>query len=604
MPTTQDIIQRFRVTGDDSATAAFKNIAQAGSAAFSALGNAVGKLTAPLRKADVDLAQVERRADTFGRSINRAANQIASAATRVTGATAGLTAAGGAMLRGVLNISTALKSVQAGLIEQRLAASQATAETKRAITTDFSHANAMEDLRLAFAKGKIGMNEYVEQLQELRRTQARQVEQQRILENEAERLREEQAKAMEDAQKRAVIIKLEAQYGGALAAVLVNMANVLDSVRQRFLGAFGPRIAELLTTVVQSISNAAPQIFAIFDTMAKQIEAAFKASGLSIDSVIKGIVQFAADVAKIITTIVIPAFTAFMGVLQSIATFINTIFGTNFTGSTILAAAVVLKITGIFGALVGVVKLVIAGVGLLTAAFSPLGIAIAAVVAAIVLLAPIIAKIDWAGFAKTATDAWNSIMGVIGTVAEAIKSTWTGVVKFFQDAINSIIGFFNDLIKKVKEFLGLTGSTGGGSMANALGAGDIGGMARGGLFRGRRKGVDTNLAWLTDQEYIINPRATKFWGTDFLGAINRMVNPIRGFAEGGLNSITSPMPRVAFAGGSSGRATSRPLTLVIGDQEFGGLTVEDNTAENMARYATRRGVRSAGRRPLWFGGGR
>jgi len=600
-----DIIQRILITGDAGVVRTFANITQAGVSAFGAIGRAAATVSAPFRKFEADLATVEKRAQTFGRSIAQVGSSVGSFAGRVTAATAGLAAAGGFALRGILSISTALKSVSAAVIEQRLAASQNAAQTKRDIQTDFQHANALEDLRHQWANNKISIEEYAESLRELRRTQARQLEQQRIMASEQEDIREQQAKDTAEAQKRALQIKLEAQYGGALAAVLQNLANVLDSVRQRFLGTFGPRIAEFLTNVVQGISNAAPAIFAVFDSIAKQIEATFSKSKLSTDGVIKAIIKFAQDAANIINTIVIPAFQGLVSILETIAGFINAVFGTNFTAGTLIAAAIVLKLTGLFGALFGVIKLVGAAISLFAAAFGPVGIAIAVVVGIIATqLIPWLMKLDWAGFAKKATDAWQTIKDAVGSVAGAIMAAWEGVKTFFRDTIASIIGFFDRLIAKVKEFLGLTGGTAAGSsLAAAAGANDIGAFARGGLFRGR-PGKDTNLAWLTDKEFIINPKATKFWGPEFLHMINRMVNPIRGFADGGLNSLTPSMPRVAFAGSGGNSSGRRPMTLVIGDQEFDGLTVEDRTAESMGRYAQRRGVRSAGRRPMWFGGGR
>lgn len=604
----QDILQRILISGESGVISAFGKIANAGTSAFTSIGNAVGRATAPFSKFTADLDNVEKKANAFGRSLADAGSKIGSFATRMSAAGAALTAGGGLLAKGMLGISTAVKSVSASLIEQKLAASQATGEQKKAIQTNFAHSNALSDLNAEWATGKLTVEQYAEQLRKLNREQEREVAQQKEMERAAERLREEQAAAMAEAQKRQVQIKLEAQYGGALASVILNLANVLDTVRQRFFSAFGPRIAQMLTAVIQGISEAAPQIFAIFDKIASSFEAAFAKSGITVQGLIKGILSFAEQASNIIINVVIPAFKIFVDILNVIAEAINKVFGTNFSASTIVAAIAIGKLTGAFSLLVSGIKLAATAFGVLRAAAGPWGLLITAIAVGITLLIPLLEKVDWAGWAKTATDAWKNIKDIVGAVADGIVAAWTGVVDFFRSAINSIIGFFKDLIKTVKEFLGLTGGTsgGGGSLGDALGANDIPGRARGGLFRGRRSGTDQNLAWLTDKEYVINPKATRYWGVDFLNMINRMSGGIRGFAEGGLNSALSmPAARVAFAGGSAGGSTNqRPLVLNIGDQEFTGLTVEDRTADNMARFAQRRGVRSAGRRPLWFGGTR
>jgi hypothetical protein len=598
-----DIIQRILISGDREVTGAFDRIATAGGNAFASLSQAAQRVVAPFTKFQANLDNVEQRANSFGRSVADTGSSIGTFATRVAVVGAAVGAVGVKFLSSTLNISTALKSVSASLIEQRAASSDNVREQKKAVLTDFSHANALEDLRLEYIHGKVSIEQYTEQRKELNRTQQRASEQQRILQLQAEAFREEQAKDQEAAAKRAISIRLEAQYGGALASVLINLANVLDSVRQRFLGTFGPQIATFLTNIVNAVRDAAPAIFDQFQRVANAIEAAIKGSGSTIDDVIKNTVKFGGDLANAFITIIIPAAQGFFKVLQTIAEFINSIFGTNFSAGALIAAGIVLKITGLFGLLGNVVGVLIKGVGLLFAAFGPVGIIVGIIIALILTqLIPLLAKIDWAAIGKMASDAWKVVQDAVTSAGDTITKVWTGVVDFFKGAVNNIIGFFNDLIAKVKEFLGLTGGSAAGTLTREN-IGDVPlGLAGGGLFRGRG-GIDQNLVRLSDNEFVINPRATRHWGVGFLNAINAMVNP-RGFADGGLvGGLTASVPRVAFAGAAAGGGRGgRPLTLVIGDQEFDGLTVQDDTADNMARFAQRRGVRSGGRKPLWFGG--
>jgi hypothetical protein len=650
MPSVQDIIQRILIEGDRAAISVFNRIGSAGEAAFSAVGAAADRVAAPFKGFQANLDDVENKAKSFGTSVRDLGTSLGSLVSRVGVATAGLAAGGGLILKGMLNISTALKEVSASIIQQRLAIGETSKEQKKAVITDFAHANALEDLALKFretirsindtrdaqedldrnlAAGKITAKQYADQQaemqfqvaratrkafedrqrqeKELRDQQARSLAQARQLAVEEEDIRQQRAQDEAIAQRRQIALKLEATYGAALAGVLINLGNVLDSVRQRFLGTFGPQIASFLTSVVQAIQNAAPEIFAVFQKVSDAIASTFKQSGLSADEVVKGFVKFGGDVANIFIKIVIPAISGFIAILTEVAQFINAIFGTNFTASTLVAAALILKVTGFFGLFVNVIRLAVTGIGLLFTSFGPLGIAIGIIVAIIATqLIPLLAKIDWAAVAQKASDAWKFVTDAFNTAVAAIKGVWNSVVEFFQTKINAIIGFFNDLIAKVREFLGLTGGSAAGSqLAADAGANDIGKFAGGGLFRGRG-GNDRNVIAVSDYEYIVNPKAVRHWGVGFLNAINAMSNPLRGFAAGGLVApMTGAAPAVAFArSGNAAGGGGRPLVLQIGDQVFDGLTVQDNTADSMARYAQRRGVRSAGRRPMWFGGGK
>lgn len=601
-----DIIQRIAIEGDKAIVASFNKIADAGGSAFEAIAAGAQRAAAPLRGFQANIDDVEKKANNFGRALAQGGSAVGTFVSRVSIAGAGLAAVGGKVISSTLGISTALKSLQASLVEQRLAASQNAGEAKKHIQTDFSQQNALEDLRLEYTHGKLSIEEYSKAQQELQRTQERARRQQIQLEIEQEDIRKQQAKDTAAAQQRAVVIKLEAQYGGALAAVLVNLANVLDTVRNRFLSTFGPQVAQFLTSVVTAISNAAPLIFAQFDAVSKAIQASFKTSGTTIQDVVNNIVKFLGDAAKVVVTVVIPAFQLFLGVLQTIATAINGLFGTNFSAASLLAFGVVLKLVGGFGLLRAALALVVQGVALLFAAFGPIGIVIAIIIALILTqLIPALAAIDWAAVAAKAKAVWDTIVATVTGAFQAVKDAWAATTKFFQDKIDALIGFFSNLIAKVKEFLGLTGNS--NQLGQDAGLSDIGGKAGGGHIRGRGTGTsDSILARLSNGEYVIKAAAVRKWGVGFMNSINNMRNPLRGFAAGGLVApMMMPAPAMAFASGGPVRPPQgRPLVLQIGDQQFDGLTVQDDTANNMARYAARRGIRSAGRRPLWFGGGR
>ena len=63
------------------------------------------------------------------------------------------------------------------------------------------------------------------------------------------------------------------------------------------------------------------------------------------------------------------------------------------------------------------------------------------------------------------------------------------------------------------------------------------------------------------------------------------------FAEGGL--IPAPTP-----------TNLRPINLQIGSELFAGMLAPDDVAQKLLRVAVTRQVRSAGRKPSYYGKGR
>lgn len=120
--------------------------------------------------------------------------------------------------------------------------------------------------------------------------------------------------------------------------------------------------------------------------------------------------------------------------------------------------------------------------------------------------------------------------------------------------------------------------------------------AGGGLFRGR-SGIDTNLAWLSDGEFVIRAAAVQRYGIGLLNLINGMAFP--GFRMGGL-AMPSRMPVPAFAAGGLNRSSnSRTLNLTIGGETFRGLSAPEHVAQQLERAAISRQTSSTGIKPRW-----
>jgi hypothetical protein len=135
-------------------------------------------------------------------------------------------------------------------------------------------------------------------------------------------------------------------------------------------------------------------------------------------------------------------------------------------------------------------------------------------------------------------ELWREIQTVWHAISTVIAAVWNGAIKPVFDAFGNFIrdhvepafrggihgievawNLIKDIAKKPVNFVINVLNNGFVHPFNSL-AGffgvkdrvpDIPQLATGGLFRGERPGRDTNLAWLTDEEYVINPTSSRRW---------------------------------------------------------------------------------------------
>lgn len=124
-------------------------------------------------------------------------------------------------------------------------------------------------------------------------------------------------------------------------------------------------------------------------------------------------------------------------------------------------------------------------------------------------------------------------------------------------------------------------------------------FASGGLVRGPGTTTSDSIwARLSDKEFVLNARATQFYGADLLYALNALKVPrnFPGFSMGGLvNAMASAMPK--FANGGMATAGT-PVTFVIDNQRF-NMTAPADTVKALSRFAVNRQLSSTGRKPSW-----
>jgi hypothetical protein len=173
---------------------------------------------------------------------------------------------------------------------------------------------------------------------------------------------------------------------------------------------------------------------------------------------------------------------------------------------------------------------------------------------------------------------------------QTIKTALNELAQAVQQAMDNIVAQVQRAIDAINRAKAAAGSGGGGGG---------GGLATGGLFRGK-PGRDTNMAWLTDYEYVMRPEAVQRYGVAFMHMINSLQFP--GFRMGGLalpSLRSAPVP--AFAGGGLNRSAgaTRTLNITLGDQTFRGLSAPEHVAQQLERAAINRQSSATGVKPRW-----
>lgn len=428
------------------------------------------------------------------------------------------------------------------------------------------------------------------------------------------------------------LTKAQLAVGNALDDSFDKLKLAAKNTQQQFVLTFGPVMTTLVEGLTEVVIRNRETILAFGAAMAERIRPVVEdivrlLNGETVDPnglvgrVSGAVLQFAAD-ARAAIGIVVAAWLGFVAILETIAGLINRVFGTNLTGQALAIVAVIGLVTGAFSALAAVVTTLISVIGLLDAAlvlvFGPqaaLLIGLALMGAAIGYLIAQIPAVQQAFNALV--EGFNGTVQNFITLFQLIGAAWS---LLWQEAGNvarsvlgSVGGFLDSILAKIRAAIAAMKSffsaSGGGSGEGTPG------YASGGKVRGPGTSrSDSILARLSNGEFVQQAPAVSYYGERFMSALNNMRIPrsvldgITGFANGGAVSAASSLMGVpgyatgglvtadALAGGAS---KGRPLVLQIGDEMFTGMTAEDKTAEKLSRFATRRNIQSAGRKPSW-----
>jgi hypothetical protein len=370
----------------------------------------------------------------------------------------------------------------------------------------------------------------------------------------------------------------------AIGDDMVQASGKLTSALASLKDAFGLATAPIFTDFFKKVAD-----------LVVQARPSIESFGRAIGTVLTPFLNGAVIVLQLIGQVI----TLLAPLFEKIAELINKAFGTNITGVQLFAAIFI----GLIAAIAPTIPLILL------------------VAAAVGILIKKLAEIDWAGFTKPAVDFWNSLTKFANDTAISISNAFNIAINFVKGLWNdlkatisgwatSVSNFISGVIDKVKALASaLAGIGGGSSDASAVANGTAPAMAGGGSVRGAGTArSDSIWARLSNGEFVIQAAAVKKYGTQFLGAVNSMRFNSRnfpGFNMGGLVDALAPMraiPAYASGGAVAAGGPDSIINLTIGQESFFGLRAPEDTAAKLTKFARRKGVRSAGRKPAWVGG--
>jgi hypothetical protein len=475
-----DLVSKVKVEGTEESGAKLDKYASEGAAAFDKLDRAAKKSAGDIAKSagtiETSLAgaatsvkafantriggalvgdfdRVQAGAKNFVTAIRSGIPAIASFVARLTGAGAAAAAAGVGILKlasNVVKASSATTSAADKQAEAQTASNDAALEGQIAA---INLASSQKVLFGQFQRGEISFTQYSESLKTLNRDfdEQRRVAAEVAFAQETVRLENEKLKKSAEDNK-----AFQAQadiFGGPLLSSLIQLGNQANALFKEFQQAFGPAIATGIDLISKTLTTNGTAISTFFSTASAKvtkflsengpaISKAFETIGSAVSTVFEGLLAAMPGLLDFFNNSLVPAFKGFGAILDTIATAINAVFGTKFTGGAIVVLVILGQMTGAFVALINVIRLV--GAAMLFISGLPFGavlLAIAATIGVLLFLFP--------SLRQTALDAFNAIVAFIkgipafaANAAALIVAAWGAVVNFFSTLFTAIGGFF------------------------------------------------------------------------------------------------------------------------------------------------------------------
>jgi hypothetical protein len=324
--------------------------------------------------------------------------------------------------------------------------------------------------------------------------------------------------------------------------------------------------------------------------VAKDFVTLFSGSGGELKTdFVKGFVNAKEQVLSAVTAIK-TGFTGLIGVLDNVATLINSVFGTHYSGTGLAIGAAVIYMAGGFGVLATAVKLASAAfVFFLT---NPVGLALTGIA-----LAALAIYQNWETIGPVVQDLWDKYQAFGAWVREGLAGAFDWAFGKIIAGIQTVLGWLETLYEKAKAVAAAIGSVIGGSTGGSTDQTGQNQFASGGYIRGAGSGTSDSIpARLSNGEYVVRAAAVNRIGVGALDRLNR------GFSMGGLvDAFNSSIALPRFAeGGRVSAAVGTPINLHIGNRSY-HTSADASVAGALIREARTRQMLSTGNKPAWAG---
>lgn len=520
----------------------------------------------------------------LGQSIGKNIKDFAQFATRVAALGTAGAAAGVGILRLAQNVAKASSTSKSAIDEQTQAQMAANTAAGQATIGAINFEASQRALFRQLQSGSIDYETYNNNLLELRRNYQEQIRISARVEAAQEAVRLENERLQKQAADRKAYQALTDTYGGALTSSLVALGRTVQTVSDEFRDTLGPAVSSVLDLANDVISRNLPAIRSFFSSAAQTIQQFVSQNGPAISSMFESIGQAAGMIfsavvenapkfVSVFNDVIVPAVKDAYARIKAILDLVNSVFGTNLTPGLLAIGVVLLRLTGGFQLLFGLLRTgsiaveafslalgAASGNGvtflqfirLAAVALGPWGIAIAALVAGLTAL---YFAVDWTAlgqqirtFADGVTQWFSELPDKISAfftetwaVATATTKSWVdSTIALFQ----SILDWFVSLPSQISELMDGVGA----AIQSAFDA----------AFAYVRNLVTSWVTWFTQQ---LQP------------AID-IINTIKSFMSGNGGGETSSPPGFARGGHAVGRvrgpgtSTSDSIAAWLSNNEF------------------------------------
>ena len=163
-----------------------------------------------------------------------------------------------------------------------------------------------------------------------------------------------------------------------------------------------------------------------------------------------------ASLGAAVATALIPVIEKLPPIIDKISTYIASL-----SPETVELILKIVAVVAALSPLISTIGMVTKGIGLLLTVASPMGLVIAAIVAAVVAATILIVK-NWDKISDTATKLWDKIKDVFGKIKDFVTNVWKSISDFISKIVAGIVsmvlGKFNAIADGIKVTLNLAKS--------------------------------------------------------------------------------------------------------------------------------------------------